>query len=187
GDVLDFHQLSLRLRQRTEDCLARAERAERPSSVLSTRWDEVVEQLTSEYCQQHQQMDPAVRHQPMVNGMRSRPESPSVRITERKLSLQMPPNFEDRTHIARLQAQQPQHSHNLLSSPLSASTTASTSQYPSSVNEQSHDEDTTADQDSTPFGSTSTTTEEAPSSNSEDDKSFFRGRIYNRPSGYGLT
>ena len=193
GDLLPFHQLCLRLRQRTEDCLARAERAERPSSVLSTRWDEMVEQLTSEYSQQQQQMDLAMtqaRQQlPMTNGMRSRPESPIVRTGERKLSLQVPPTFEDRTHIARLQAAQPQHPHDPRS-PVSANTTASASQYPSSTNEQSHDEDAMADNDATkPLRSTSAATEDAPSSNSEDDKAFFRGKLspFNATSsGYNL-
>ncbi|KAF2416963.1 hypothetical protein EJ08DRAFT_97320 [Tothia fuscella] len=45
GDLLKFHNLVVSLRQRTEDCLASAERAERPSSSLSFKWEELVEQL----------------------------------------------------------------------------------------------------------------------------------------------
>jgi hypothetical protein len=45
GDLLKFHQTCIALRQRTEDCLARAERAERPSSSHSIKWEELVENL----------------------------------------------------------------------------------------------------------------------------------------------
>ncbi|OCK79160.1 hypothetical protein K432DRAFT_394159 [Lepidopterella palustris CBS 459.81] len=45
GDLLRFHTLCVSLHQRTSDCLNRAERAERPSSSLSIKWEELVEQL----------------------------------------------------------------------------------------------------------------------------------------------
>ncbi|KAF2842019.1 Rho GTPase activation protein [Patellaria atrata CBS 101060] len=45
GDLLKFHTLCLALNVRTQDCLERAERAERPSSSLSVKWEELVEQL----------------------------------------------------------------------------------------------------------------------------------------------
>jgi hypothetical protein len=45
GDLLLFHQICVALNQRTSDCLNRAERAERPSSTLSVKWEELVEQL----------------------------------------------------------------------------------------------------------------------------------------------
>jgi len=45
GDLLRFHQICLALNERTSDCLNRAERAERPSSSLSVKWEELVEQL----------------------------------------------------------------------------------------------------------------------------------------------
>ena len=47
GDLLKFHTLCVSLHQRTQDCLNRAERAERPSSSLSVKWEELVEQLES--------------------------------------------------------------------------------------------------------------------------------------------
>jgi hypothetical protein len=45
GDLLRFHQICVALNERTSDCLNRAERAERPSSSLSVKWEELVEQL----------------------------------------------------------------------------------------------------------------------------------------------
>lgn len=45
GELLAFHRTCVNLRQRTEDCLAQAERAERPGSTLSFRWEELVEGL----------------------------------------------------------------------------------------------------------------------------------------------
>jgi hypothetical protein len=45
GDLLKFHQICVSLHERTSDCLNRAERAERPSSTLSVKWEELVEQL----------------------------------------------------------------------------------------------------------------------------------------------
>lgn len=45
GDLLRFHQICVALNERTSDCLNRAERAERPSSTLSVKWEELVEQL----------------------------------------------------------------------------------------------------------------------------------------------
>ncbi|TID26799.1 hypothetical protein E6O75_ATG01292 [Venturia nashicola] len=45
GDLLKFHLTCIALRQRTEDCLLRAERAERPSSRHSVKWEELVENL----------------------------------------------------------------------------------------------------------------------------------------------
>lgn len=45
GDLLRFHQICVALKERTSDCLNRAERAERPSSSLSVKWEELVEQL----------------------------------------------------------------------------------------------------------------------------------------------
>ncbi|KAF2084299.1 Rho GTPase activation protein, partial [Saccharata proteae CBS 121410] len=45
GDLATFHQICVTLAARTRDCLERAERAERPSSSLSVKWEELVEQL----------------------------------------------------------------------------------------------------------------------------------------------
>ncbi|KAG9386770.1 ras GTPase-activating protein gap-2 [Pyrenophora tritici-repentis] len=45
GDLLRFHNICLSLNERTKDCLNRAEPAERPSSSLSVKWEELVEQL----------------------------------------------------------------------------------------------------------------------------------------------
>ncbi|KAF2753516.1 Rho GTPase activation protein [Pseudovirgaria hyperparasitica] len=45
GDLAKFHAQCQSLKQRTKDCLAGAERAERPSSSLSVQWEELVEQL----------------------------------------------------------------------------------------------------------------------------------------------
>lgn len=47
GDLLSFHTLCKQLHARTQDCLSRAERAERPHSDLSFRWEELIEQLQS--------------------------------------------------------------------------------------------------------------------------------------------
>lgn len=45
GDLLAFHTLCTKLNARTQDCLSRAERAERPNSTLSFRWEELIDQL----------------------------------------------------------------------------------------------------------------------------------------------
>ncbi|KAK3698861.1 GTPase activating factor [Vermiconidia calcicola] len=45
GDLLAFHQICTRLYKRTQECLSRAERAERPNSSLSFRWEELIDQL----------------------------------------------------------------------------------------------------------------------------------------------
>lgn len=47
GDMLAFHETCTRLNQRTQECLSRAERAERPTSALSFRWEELIDQLQS--------------------------------------------------------------------------------------------------------------------------------------------
>jgi hypothetical protein len=45
GDLMAFHEICVRLNKRTQECLNRAERAERPNSALSFRWDELIDQL----------------------------------------------------------------------------------------------------------------------------------------------
>jgi len=47
GDLLAFHNLCVALHQRTQDCLNKAERAERPSSNLDWQWEELVDRLES--------------------------------------------------------------------------------------------------------------------------------------------
>jgi hypothetical protein len=45
GDLKAFHDVCSSLHARTQECLSRAERAERPNSALSFRWDELIDQL----------------------------------------------------------------------------------------------------------------------------------------------
>lgn len=45
GDLLAFHNVCIALHSRTQECLNRAERAERPNSALSFQWEELIEQL----------------------------------------------------------------------------------------------------------------------------------------------
>lgn len=45
GDLFTFHKACVQLHARTQECLSRAERAERPNSALSFRWEELIEQL----------------------------------------------------------------------------------------------------------------------------------------------
>ncbi|KAK4916714.1 GTPase activating factor [Elasticomyces elasticus] len=45
GDLLAFHAICKSLNSRTQECLNRAERAERPNSALSFRWEELINQL----------------------------------------------------------------------------------------------------------------------------------------------
>ena len=47
SDLLAFHEICTTLHKRTQECLNRAERAERPNSALSFRWDELLDQLPS--------------------------------------------------------------------------------------------------------------------------------------------
>ena len=44
-DLRSFHDVCSLLHARTQECLNRAERAERPNSALSFRWDELIDQL----------------------------------------------------------------------------------------------------------------------------------------------
>ncbi|PWY88481.1 GTPase activating protein [Aspergillus heteromorphus CBS 117.55] len=43
--VSKFHELALRLNQRTKECLTRAEQAERPSGSLEVKWEELVDSM----------------------------------------------------------------------------------------------------------------------------------------------
>ncbi|KAI7082008.1 hypothetical protein KC352_g41254, partial [Hortaea werneckii] len=45
GDLLSFHEICTTLDKRSKECLSRAERAERPNSALSFRWEELIDQL----------------------------------------------------------------------------------------------------------------------------------------------
>lgn len=45
GDLMAFHEICSTLHARTQECLNRAERAERPNSALSFRWEELIDQL----------------------------------------------------------------------------------------------------------------------------------------------
>lgn len=45
GDLTAFHEICTSLHKRTQECLNRAERAERPNSALSFRWEELIDQL----------------------------------------------------------------------------------------------------------------------------------------------
>lgn len=45
GDLMAFHDICASLHRRTQECLNRAERAERPNSSLSFRWEELIDQL----------------------------------------------------------------------------------------------------------------------------------------------
>ncbi|KAK6434309.1 GTPase activating factor [Oleoguttula sp. CCFEE 5521] len=45
SDLRTFHDVCTHLYARTQECLSRAERAERPNSALSFRWDELIDQL----------------------------------------------------------------------------------------------------------------------------------------------
>lgn len=45
GDLLTFHKLCTSLDAQTKECLSRAERAERPNSTLSFRWEELIDHL----------------------------------------------------------------------------------------------------------------------------------------------
>lgn len=44
-NVVQFHQLCLRIQQRTKECLNKAEQAERPNENLEVKWEELVEQF----------------------------------------------------------------------------------------------------------------------------------------------
>ncbi|KAK5168164.1 GTPase activating factor [Saxophila tyrrhenica] len=45
GELTAFHEICTKLSKRTQECLSRAERAERPNSALSFRWEELIDQL----------------------------------------------------------------------------------------------------------------------------------------------
>lgn len=76
GDLLSFHRTCQDLRRRTEDCLAGAERAERPGSTLSSRWEEVVEGLESSNAQAKQARSLHSRVGSSTSTTHSQPDSP---------------------------------------------------------------------------------------------------------------
>jgi hypothetical protein len=122
GDLLKFHQTCISLRQRTEDCLARAERAERPSSSHSIKWEELVENLEngSAYSRrEHSRMNSASTS----IAERSNPESPTH---GRALSIEMPPEPATRTRSKHGQQQ-------------SSPTSNATSPYPTSDSQNEDD------------------------------------------------
>ncbi|KAL4743592.1 hypothetical protein BDV11DRAFT_91984 [Aspergillus similis] len=43
--ILKFHEIAIRLQQRTKECLSKAELAERPSGNLEIKWEELVDSL----------------------------------------------------------------------------------------------------------------------------------------------
>jgi hypothetical protein len=45
GKLMTFHEVCTVLSKRTQECLNRAERAERPNSALSFKWEEIIDQL----------------------------------------------------------------------------------------------------------------------------------------------
>jgi hypothetical protein len=105
GDLLKFHQLVISLRERTEECLASAERAERPSSSLSFKWEELVEQM--ENTSGTHVAPRSLPHSRMASIATSvvpedEPESPTP---GRALSLDMPPVDAARTRTKSSQQQ----------------------------------------------------------------------------------
>jgi hypothetical protein len=44
-NLAKFHKAALDLRARTEECLSRAEQAERPSGSLEIKWEELVDSM----------------------------------------------------------------------------------------------------------------------------------------------
>ncbi len=76
GDLLKFHRLCVDLQQRTEDCLSRAEQAERPNSRLSVKWEELVEHLdTSAIFDSTSEARPHLHPRATSNGTDSPPGS----------------------------------------------------------------------------------------------------------------
>ncbi|KAK0108266.1 hypothetical protein ONS95_003084 [Cadophora gregata] len=47
GDLLEFHEICLSLQRRTDDCLLKAEQADRSADQLSLQWEDIVETLHS--------------------------------------------------------------------------------------------------------------------------------------------
>jgi hypothetical protein len=139
GDLLKFHQLVVSLRKRTEQCLAGAERAERPSSSHSFQWEELVEQLENTSTHVGPRSLP---HSRMASNATSiAPTSdPGSPTPGRGVSFDMPP-----VEATKTQAKTSKHQ------PTSNSPTASkrTSPYPMS-DTQLGDVDDGADQATTP-------------------------------------
>ncbi|KIW08933.1 uncharacterized protein PV09_00849 [Verruconis gallopava] len=93
GDLLKFHNICINLRNRTEECLAKAERAERPSSTLSFRWEELVEGLETANTQRAQARSLHSRvGSSSASTTRSNPESPIEAARNRDRAFEMPMN-----------------------------------------------------------------------------------------------
>ncbi|KAL3461400.1 hypothetical protein BJX64DRAFT_289390 [Aspergillus heterothallicus] len=57
--VRKFHELAVRLQQRTKECLSRAEQAERPNGNLEIKWEELVDNLERSTIQDESPSKPA--------------------------------------------------------------------------------------------------------------------------------
>lgn len=103
GDLLSFHRTCLDLRQRTEDCLARAERAERPSSTLSFRWEELVEGLETASTQVTQTRSLHSRVGSSTSTNKSHPDSPIETTRNREVSFTEDPVIRTKSAAGRRQ------------------------------------------------------------------------------------
>lgn len=93
GDLKTFHDVCSTLHARTQECLSRAERAERPNSALSFRWDELIDQLErppsndgkrSSYDKvaDHVAADPTIAPPPHLEALSASLHNPAADLTE---------------------------------------------------------------------------------------------------------
>lgn len=80
GDLKEFHRLCEELNTRTQECLNRAERAERPDSPHSFQWEDVINQLQKAQIKNASGMD--TETSTLVEGVES---NPAIEATLRQL------------------------------------------------------------------------------------------------------
>ncbi|KAH7350786.1 RasGAP protein-like protein [Rhexocercosporidium sp. MPI-PUGE-AT-0058] len=69
GDLLEFHKLCLSLQRRTDDCILKAEQADRSADQLSLQWEDIVDSLHSSTI--HDVTQPTLSHYKMDSGPRT--------------------------------------------------------------------------------------------------------------------
>jgi hypothetical protein len=91
GDLMSFHRTCLSLRKRTEDCLAQAERAERPGSAIDSKWEELIDNLESSSTQPVQARSFHSRvGSSSASTTKSQPDSPVEATRNREKGMETP-------------------------------------------------------------------------------------------------
>ncbi|KAF2857469.1 hypothetical protein K470DRAFT_171037 [Piedraia hortae CBS 480.64] len=97
GPLLAFHETCLQLHRRTQDCLNRAERAERPPSAGSFQWEHMIDQLrmVEDYPERAPSTSP---QRPVTRGIYDREAGHRERREAAKIKIQQQLQARSREH-----------------------------------------------------------------------------------------